>query len=479
MLARGEMDEAVQLYESCMENVGDLMMGELPAASSKLQRALANLFYRARDYKRAAAACEQLGELEAAARAYESAYAYDRAAACYARMNEPKKAAAVYVKAGNFMKAAELYTATKDYAEAAAAMESAGDNLGAAQLFLRLNDQRRAAQALAKVQPGEPKFVASLILLGEVLNGMGRRDLAIQRMATGMPRDGLIRDPVTAELAYRLALLLAEAGDGPRATRVFELLRAMSPPYKDSVARLAAAQSLPAGAAPIHVTGGMAAVSVPPQGSPRIAGASSQVSTVPATPGSHLPPPLSSGVGVPPVNDPFASLDGAIGDKSVPPQEAARPMAGQFITRMEGYELLKTLPIFEDLSLDEMKDFYNLCEPVIYDAGAVIIEQGRPGEALVIVRQGSLRVTKLEGGKETTLATLPAGRFVGEMSLVDDAPTSARVVAAEKVKAFRIRKEAFVGYLFTHDLVALRIYRSFTRTLVQRLRETNAKLSAR
>jgi CRP-like cAMP-binding protein len=144
---------------------------------------------------------------------------------------------------------------------------------------------------------------------------------------------------------------------------------------------------------------------------------------------------------------------------------------------MEGYELLKTLPIFEDLSLDEVKDFYNLCESAVYEPGAVIIEQGRPGEALIIVREGSMLVSKIDGEKEIPIATLSAGKVVGEMSMIDDAPTSARVVAAERVKAFRIRKDAFQHYLFTHDLVALRVFRTFTRTLVQRLRDTNARLA--
>jgi len=51
------------------------------------------------------------------------------------------------------------------------------------------------------------------------------------------------------------------------------------------------------------------------------------------------------------------------------------------------------------------------------------------------------------------------------------------VKAAEKVAAFRIKKDAFRSYLYTHDMVAMRVYRSFTRTLSDRLRDTNARLA--
>jgi CRP-like cAMP-binding protein len=162
---------------------------------------------------------------------------------------------------------------------------------------------------------------------------------------------------------------------------------------------------------------------------------------------------------------------------SAPPSPAQTIPMG-FVTRMEGYDVLKKLPIFQDLTLDEMKAFYNICEQVFYAKGEIIIEQGKQGEALIIVREGSIRVSKVEGGRATTLATLPAGNYVGEMSLIDDAPTSARVTAAESVKALRIKRDRFEQFLFANDRIALRVYRTFVRTMSSRLRDTNAQMGA-
>ena len=45
------------------------------------------------------------------------------------------------------------------------------------------------------------------------------------------------------------------------------------------------------------------------------------------------------------------------------------------------------------------------------------------------------------------LATVTAGSYVGEISLMDDAPASARVTALESVKALRIQRDRFEQFV--------------------------------
>lgn len=456
-LAKGEIDQAVELYESCVENVGDALFMEFKVASKTVQKAMANLFYRARDYRRAAAACEIIGEWGAAARAYEAALQWGKAAECHLRTGAKDRAAAMLQKAGDHRRAAELYFEAGDLASAASVLASTGDYLGAARLSLRAGDKKRAAQELAQVPPSDAGYGTALAELSDLLVELGRRDLAIQRLLAAVPRDRKIRDASQGELAYKLGLVLSAAGRPAEAAAALEMVKQWNASYKDVAQRIAA---LPADQA----------VTVAP-GHSRIPGATTGRTTLPGTVPTA---PLTVGgaaASTAPAGDPFASLDGAATDPA---------MSTGYVTRMQGYELLKTMPIFEDLSLDEMKDFYNLCEQVVFEPGEVVIEQGRSGQALIIVRQGSLDVVSVEpSGQEKPLARLPAGKYVGEMSLVDESPTSARVKAAERVTAFRIRKDAFRAYLYTHDLVAMRVYRSFTRTLAERLRETNARLAGR
>ncbi len=449
-LAKGEIDQAVALYESCVENVGDALFAEFKSASKVVQKGMANLFFRARDYRRAAAACEIIGEWVAAARAHEAALQWGKAAECHLRTGAKDRAAAMLQKAGDHRRAAELYFEAGDLASAAGVLAGAGDYLGAARLSLRAGDKKRAAQELAQVPPTDPNYPHALAELSDLLVDMGRRDLAIQRLLAAAPRDRRVRDAGQGELAYRLGVILAAAGRPAEAAAAFDMVKAWNPQFKDVAQRIA---SLPADQA---VTVAPTHSRIPPATTGR---------TVPGTPAVPTAP-QSVGGGA----DPFAALEG----------NTEPSLSTGYVTRMQGYELLKTLPIFEDLSLDEMKDFYNLCEQVTFEPGEVVIEQGRSGQALVIVRQGSLDVVSVEpSGQEKPLARLPAGKYVGEMSLIDESPTSARVKAAERVTAFRIRKDAFRAYLYTHDLVAMRVYRSFTRTLAERLRETNARLAGR
>ncbi|MFO0728044.1 MAG: cyclic nucleotide-binding domain-containing protein [Myxococcota bacterium] len=452
-LGRGEIDLAVGLYESSVGNIGDVLLAEFKASSRAVQKNMANLFYRARDYRRAAIACESMGELGPAAKAYEAALAWDKAADCYLRTGNKDRAAAMLTKAGQPRKAAELYFDAGDMAQAASALEAAGDMLGAAKLSIRAGDQRRAAQQLMNVPPTDGSYLEAQADLADILVDMGRRDVAIQRLVGALPRERKIKDAVTAEVAYKLGVLLTAAGRTQEAQAALHMVRAFNPAYKDTEARLMGLGE-PSAAAPVPVADRTRPPTRQPPSPPHIPSA-----PIPAATTGAVVAPMRS-------TDPFAALDAATAQA-----EAAE------VQRLAGYELLKKLPIFEDLSIDEMKDFYQLCEQISVPAGEVLIEQGRPGQALYIIREGSIAVVSVEGKAEKPIATLPAGTYVGEMSLIDESPTSARVKAAEPVKAFRIRKDSFRAYLYTHDLVAMRVYRSFTRTLSERLREANAKLA--
>jgi hypothetical protein len=268
----------------------------------------------------------------------------------------------------------------------------------------------------------------------------------------------VIVDKMMAELAYRLGRLMWEAGQNDQARRAFELVSSWDAKYKDTASCLAALKG----------------------------GASmSEEKTDPFRPSSVTVPmrPIAK-KDVPPAKttDPFAALDGnPFAPKPAAPPVRSAPQPAEtvkigYTQRMEGYDALKALPIFDELSLDEMKAFYNVCESVHYAKGDVIIEQGHPGEGLLIIREGTCVVTKIEhGGKETKLATLGPGKYAGEMSLVDDVPTSARVRAQENVKALLIRKDRFEQFMFSNDRIALRVYRTFVKTLSERLRQQNAK----
>lgn len=469
-LARGDVDKAVALYESCVqETVGKELWAEFNAASVPTKKSIANLFFRSRDYQRAALACQELGEWGAAAKAYAASYDYKNAGQCLSKKGDALGAAQMFEKGGDHRQAAEIYYKEKRLGEAAAALEKAGDAFGAGQLFIQAKDDARAAQMLAQVPAQHPRGVHAVGLLSEVLVRMGRRDLAAQRLGAALPPGG-VRDKLVAELAYRLGRLMWEGGEAAQAKRAFEMVAAFDPSFKDVQDCLRAiaagqAQVTPA-STPFTALGATQTMRAPP-----LAGAA----TEPAAPARAAPPAVHT--------DPFGSLDAVDAmralnrptlEMSGPPRPAETVPVG-YVQRMPGYEVMKQLPLFADLSLDEMKALYNICQQVTFQPGEIIIEQGHPGTGLVLTREGHMQVSKvLAGGQETVLARLPPGRFVGEMALVEDVPTSARVKALDTVRALKIDKQRFESFMFDNDRIALRVYRSFVKTLAERLRQQNA-----
>jgi len=77
-------------------------------------------------------------------------------------------------------------------------------------------------------------------------------------------------------------------------------------------------------------------------------------------------------------------------------------------------------------------------------------------------------------GREVILATLTSGDYVGEMSLIDNAPHSATVVADQQVDALVLGRDSFLQCLSENAEMALAVMRG----LVHRLRQGNENISS-
>jgi len=115
--------------------------------------------------------------------------------------------------------------------------------------------------------------------------------------------------------------------------------------------------------------------------------------------------------------------------------------------------------------------------PRSFERNEVVLDQDVPLRAIYLIEEGSVRVERQGREKSTPLAILGAGEFFGEMSFVDGAPTSAKVVADEPTR-IRVIDEQTVDDLVQKDpSFAGRLYRSIAAILVERLRLTSMHLS--
>ena len=79
-----------------------------------------------------------------------------------------------------------------------------------------------------------------------------------------------------------------------------------------------------------------------------------------------------------------------------------------------------------------------------YLPGERVVRQGEPGEVLYVIVSGKADVRLEQGGLTSTVTTLEAGKFFGEMSLLTGEPRSATVLAATELLVIAVGKQALM-----------------------------------
>lgn len=95
-----------------------------------------------------------------------------------------------------------------------------------------------------------------------------------------------------------------------------------------------------------------------------------------------------------------------------------------------------------------------------------IIRKGSAGDYLLFLVRGSLQVVDItEGGREIGLNFLNVGDYFGELSVIDNEPRSASVVAIEQSAVLLLPRSEALNLFYRHPLVAERLLKRFTEKL--------------
>ena len=140
-------------------------------------------------------------------------------------------------------------------------------------------------------------------------------------------------------------------------------------------------------------------------------------------------------------------------------------------------EVLKTVPIFNDLSESDLKSVVNKMVSQSYKKGHVILEEDSTGDHCYFLTRGRVKITRVSSDeREVILALLGPGDFFGEMSLLSGEARSANVVTLEKTKALTLNTVDFLGTLELYPKVAINLLRELAIRL-QKSDEQIASLS--
>ena len=140
---------------------------------------------------------------------------------------------------------------------------------------------------------------------------------------------------------------------------------------------------------------------------------------------------------------------------------------------METGDFLATVPLFAGLQRDALNEFVAITREKAYPKGSVILFEDDPGDSLYVVRQGRVKVVLVgEDGREVILGVLGVGEHFGELSLIDEQPRSAHVIAMEDAQMLVLRREDFKARVERSPAVAWALLQGLSR----RLRRADEKI---
>jgi CRP/FNR family transcriptional regulator, cyclic AMP receptor protein len=136
-------------------------------------------------------------------------------------------------------------------------------------------------------------------------------------------------------------------------------------------------------------------------------------------------------------------------------------------------EKLGQVRLFEFLTEEEREEFMEGSEPVNFEPGEEIIEEGGETHDLFVLTSGRVEVRKrIRGGGDRLLAEIDATSeqtVVGERGLLGESGASATVRAVSRVETIKISRDTFRRMVSEGRPAAFKLSYRIARTLARRL----------
>ena len=141
---------------------------------------------------------------------------------------------------------------------------------------------------------------------------------------------------------------------------------------------------------------------------------------------------------------------------------------------MDEREVLRTVPIFSELSDEDITSLAHLAIRKRYPKDTVVFFENEEGDFFFTILEGRIKVTILgDDGREVILSVLGPGDFFGEMALLDNEPRSATAIAVEESELLSLHRSDFQTVLNDNKSITS----ALIRVLSARLRRANHQIS--
>ncbi len=131
------------------------------------------------------------------------------------------------------------------------------------------------------------------------------------------------------------------------------------------------------------------------------------------------------------------------------------------LTRKAKIEHLRRVALFSGLTDRGLGTIASKVEVIAYAPGQYIVRQKQVGTGFYLITGGRARVVR--GGDE--LAVLGPGDFFGELSVLDQSPRMAHVIAVEPTVCLALASWDFIKLLERNPKIAVGMLREMTRRL--------------
>ena len=133
---------------------------------------------------------------------------------------------------------------------------------------------------------------------------------------------------------------------------------------------------------------------------------------------------------------------------------------------------LADVPLFAGLPLAALDELTRSSRPRRYPAGQVLWNEGDPGDALLVLEEGQVRVSRFAAfEEEVVLAVFEAPAALGELALLDGKARDASVIAQTPVAVRLVARSVFLDLLRREPAVM----EGLLRTLAGLVRFGNAR----
>ena len=140
-------------------------------------------------------------------------------------------------------------------------------------------------------------------------------------------------------------------------------------------------------------------------------------------------------------------------------------------TNAQKVEMLKNIPIFQELTRKELLEVDELLHERVYEQGEIIFEEGESGHGIFIIVSGKVRADPSHKLLKNAVLDFGPGELVGELSLFDQAPRTANVVAVERTVTVALFQAEFYSLLLKNKNVGVKVLVEIARTLSRRARQ--------